>query len=279
MATVTLSITGGRNDKLAQFYSCGKPGDELYAKAQEVMEQNDRAAVRDFIRKNFSEPDVEMFVHSLDDNGGISVCVEDERGRAVFVDEEWGRTAQSGIIDTDPRKWEFDESMGEPLTSAIRELVEKSNDDIDAALAQWEKEYPGEALGPDLGELYLEGLASDVIEKVVKAPFEEAGFGFGDTSPELLFAAFCSDLYGTGAMSCEIELADGEEFDPDKLKLMLHDYDGYYFYCADSIPPVVIYGNKFYRLSRDTWEAHHEYYGFAKKDEGRSYMEFSGEDF
>ena len=34
MKKVTLKITGGRGDKIAQFYDCGKLGDERYERAQ-----------------------------------------------------------------------------------------------------------------------------------------------------------------------------------------------------------------------------------------------------
>jgi hypothetical protein len=48
---------------------------------------------------------------------------------------------------------------------------------------------------------------------------------------------------------------------------------------ADSVLPVVVYGDRFYRLERDSWEAHYEYHGFARKEEGGSSFEFFGEYF
>ena len=286
MATVILKVTGGRKDRMARFYSCGKPGDELYAKAQEVMEHNDSAAVRDLVDENFDEPDVETFVHGLDDDGCLSVRVEDEDGGVVFEDEQYGNATQRGFILADPREWEFDESMGEYLTSAIRKFVEASGADIEEAIASWRNDRPGEDFDSSFGDDYLCDVADGVANMIVSAPFVEAGFGMNNfylksdrQFPEALFATMCADLYGNGEMTCEIELAEGEVFDPDKLKLILSDYDGFYYACADSVLPVVMYGNKFHRLTRDSWETHYEYFGFAKKDEGGTCFEFSGEDF
>lgn len=277
MKTVKLSITGGRNDSMAQFFNCGKEGDELYAKAQELMEENDSSAIDDFINKNFDflEPDVELFVHGLDEHSRISVCVEDEDGETVFCDEEWRGTTQRGFILSDPRKWEFDESMGNYLTKTIKQFVVDSNNEIESAL---ESLGDGE-IDKDFGEEYLCDFADGVSGIIARSPFEEAGYAMenlpGKKSPPLLFATRCAELYGTGAMSCEIELADDEEFDINKLKLILHDYDGFYCYCKDSALPVAVYGNKFYRLQRESWESHYDSYGFAMKKEGRGYFEFS----
>lgn len=286
MAIVTLKITGGRNDKIAQFYSCGKPGDEFYAKAQEIMGQSDSDAVCDFIKKNFGEPDVEMFVHGLDDDGCLSVRVEDGDGGVVFESERYGDATQRGFILADPREWEFDGSMGEYQTSAIRKLVEASGADIEEAIASWRNDRPGEDFDSSFGDDYLCDVADGVASMIVQAPFVEAGFEMNSyylksdrQSPEAFFATMCADLYGNGEMTCGIELAEGEVFDPDKLKLILNDYDGFYYACADSVLPVVMYGNKFHRLTRDSWETHYEYFGFAKKGEGGTCFEFSGEDF
>lgn len=278
MKTVKLSITGGRNDSMAQFYNCGKEGDELYAKAQELMDENDRSAIEDFIDKNFEEPDVEMFVHGLDEHSRISVCAEDEDGGTIFCDEEWRGTTQRGFILTDPRKWEFDESMGDYLTATIKKFIEESNGEIESA---FESLGDGE-IDEEFGEDYLCDFADGLSEIIVQAPFVEAGFPMDNCymktdkkCPPALFATRCAELYASGAMSCEIELADDEEFDINKLKLILHDYDDIYCDCKDSALPVVVYGNKFYRLQRESWESHYDSYGFAMKKEGRGYFEFS----
>lgn len=272
MKTVKLSITGGRNDSMAQFYNCGKEGDELYAKAQELMDENDDpSVVSDFIDENFEEPDVEIFVHGLDEHSRINVCVEDENGETIFCDEEFYAYGTPSIVENDPREWEYDESMGDCVTSAIKKLVKDSDAKIASAIAAASRD--------DYDDFLEDYLASDVRTIIEQAPFAEAGFVMADLpdkkSPPALFATRCAELYGTGAMSCEIELADDEEFDIKKLKLIISDYDGYYSYCKDSILPVVQYGNKFYRLQRESWESHYDSYGFAQKDEGYGYFEFS----
>ncbi len=288
MKKVTLKIKGGRSDKIAQFYDCGKLGDERYERAQELIDGGESAEVKDFIDEHFETPDVEMFMHSLDeDTCGISVSVVDENGGSVFVDEEFkvGIT-QSGFVLADPRTWEFDESMGKGLTDRIKAFVASRNDEIGEALARWSADYPGEKLDELFGEDYLCEIAEGVVKMAIQAPFVDSGYSLNcsyesspEKSSECLFAVMCADLYGTGCMECELELADDEEFDTGKLRLILSDYDGFYCHCADSVLPVVLYGNKFYRLERSSWEAHHQYYGFAKKREGGSDFEFSGEDF
>ncbi len=271
MKTVKLNISGGRNDRMAWFYNCGKEGDELYAKAQELMEEKDTSAVADFIDENFFEPDVELFLHGLDKQGRISVWVEDEDGEIVFEDEEFDADDACGIVKTDPRKWEYDESMSECVTSAIKKLVEDSAAKIESSIS---------SCGEDAYEDdFLCDFEWEVGSIIVKAPFTAAGCMMDNLpdkeSPPALLATRCSDLYGTGAMSCEIKLADDEEFDINKLKLITSDYDGYYYFCQDSVLPVVQYGNKFYQLDRESWETHYDYYGFATKDEGEKYFEFS----
>lgn len=284
MKTVKLNISGGRNDSMAQFFNCGKEGDELYAKAQELMEENDSSAIDDFINKNFDflEPDVELFVHGLDDEGYINVWVEDEDGETVLFDEKWRGTTQRGFILSDPRKWEFDESMGDYLTATIKKFIEESNSKIESA---FESLGDGE-IDEEFGEDYLCDFADGLSEIIVQAPFVEAGFPMDNwfmktdkKCPPALFATRCAELYAKGAMSCEIELADDEEFDINKLKLILHDYDGFYCYCKDSALPVAVYGNKFYRLERESWESHYDSYGFAQKDEGCGCFSFSMSSF
>ena len=288
MKKVILKITGGRGDKIAQFYDCGKLDEKRYERAHELLDGGEPADVKEFVDEHFEAPDVESFTHSLDeDNGGISVSVVDENGASVFVDEEFkAGITQRGFVLADPRSWEFDESMGTSLTDRIKAFVVSQNDEIDDALAQWNDDCPGQKLDETFGDDYLCDLAAGVAEMIVQAPFVDSGYGMNcfyesssEKSPERLFAVMCADLYGTGCMECELELADDEEFDPGKLRLILSDYDGFYFYCADSVLPVALYGNKFYRLERTLWEAHHQYYGFAKKREGGSDFEFSGEDF
>ncbi len=289
MKIVTLKITGGRGDKIAQFYDCGKLGDTRYEKAQKLLDGGGETAdVKEFIDEHFEAPNVETFMHSLDeDTGGITLSVEDENGGSVFVDEEYkAGITQRGFVLADPRTWEFDESMGKRLTDRIKAFVASRNDEIDEALAQWNADCPGQNLDETFGDDYLCDLADGVGEMILQAPFVDSGYGMNcfyesasEKSPECLFAVMCADLYGTGCMACEIELADDEEFDPGKLRLILGDYDGFYYYCADSVLPVALYGNKFYRLERSSWEVHHQYYGFAKKREGGSDFRFSGEYF
>ena len=280
MKTVKLNITGGRNDKMAQFYNCGKEGDELYAKAQELMEENDASAVKDFIEKDFENEDVGLFVHGLDEHGHINVWVEDEDGKTVFSDEECNATTQRGFILIDPRKWEYDESMGDRLTKTIKKFIEESNDGIESALKLLGDAELDESFVDD--DEHLCDFADGVREIIVQSPFIEAGYEIDSyylktcfKSPPLLFVTRCTELYGTGAMSCEIKLADDEDFDINKLKIILHDYDGFYRDCQDSALPVVLYNNKFYRLDRESWESKYDYYGFASKDEGGSDFDFS----
>lgn len=282
--TVTLKVTGGRGDKVAQFYNCGKPGDEFYDEAQGLREEGDTEAVRDFINTNFEEPDVETFTHQLDD-GNISVVVEDDCEEAVFEDEAFSNVTSS-FVHADPRTWEFDASMGEGLISRIKAFIASKDAEIEAAVAKWKADNPGKDFDDSFGDDYLEDIGAGVCSLIVQAPFVEAGLDLnnyylpsGKESPALLFATMCADLYGTGCMACDIELDDDEDFDPDKLSILLSDYDGFYYSCDDAALPVVLYGNKFYRLRRDAWEAHYQYYGFAAKEEGGSYFEFEGSDF
>ncbi len=285
MKKVTLKVTGGRGDKIARFYDCGKEGEPLYGWAKEILSEGG-GAVKSFIEENFKAPNVETFVHSLDDGGCISVCVESESGDVVFQDDECGKTSQRGFVRSDPRRWQFDESMGVSLTARIRKYIEEQDADIEAALAKWREDHPGEDYDESFGEDYLCDFVDGLNEIVVRAPFVDVGYAIDSfymksekNAPPLLFAVMCAELYGTGCMACDIELEDGEAFDPDKLHLVLSDYDGFYFNCSDAALPVALYGDKFYRLSRDSWESHYEYYGFAEKAEGETCFEFSGEDF
>jgi len=288
MKKIKLMVTGGRGDKIAQFYNCGKSGDDLYGRAADLMEEGDSSAVESFIDENFESPDVETFMHSLDeDNCSISVTVEDESGATVFSDEQFKKgITQSGFVLVDPRKWEYDESMGEGLTARIRALVSSLDEEIAEALEKWKEDNQDRELDETFGEDYISDISEGVSELIVQSPFVDAGYELNSfcissdkKSPELLFATMCADLYGTACMECELVLEDDEEFDPAKLRLLLCDYDGFYYACSDAVLPVVLYGNKFYRLSRDTYEAHYSYYGFAKKKEGGQYFEFEGENF
>ena len=102
----------------------------------------------------------------------------------------------------------------------------------------------------------------------------------GKNSPPLFFAVKCAELEcGYGLMSCKINLEDGEEFDSSKLKLIVSDDDGFYCSCDDAVLPVVLYGNRFYRLVRDDWDINTEYNGFAEKEKGGTYLEFAEEFF
>lgn len=288
MKKIKLMVTGGRGDKIAQFYNCGKRGDDLYDQAADIMEEGDSGAVESFIDEHFESPDVETFIHSLDeDTCSISVTAEDENGTTVFSDEQFKTgITQSGFVLVDPRKWEYDESMGEGLTARIKALVSSRDEEITDALAKWKEDYQDQELDETFGEDYISDVSAGVAELIVQSPFVDAGCELNSycissdkKSPELLFATMCADLYGTACMECELELEDGEEFDPAKFRLILSDYDGFYYMCSDAVLPVVLYGNKFYRLSRDVYEVHYSYYGFAKKKEGGQCFEFEGEDF
>ena len=62
MKIVTLKITGGRGDKIAQFYDCGKLGDIRYEKAQNLLDGGGETAdVKEFIDEHFEAPNVETF--------------------------------------------------------------------------------------------------------------------------------------------------------------------------------------------------------------------------
>ena len=282
MKKVTLKVTGGRGDKIARFHDCGKKGESLYGRAKEILSEGSDA-VKSFIEENFEAPDVEMFKHSLDRSGCIYVRVESKSGHVVFEDDECDKTSQRGFVRSDPRRWQFDKSMGRSLTARIRKYIEEQDADIEAALAKWREDHPGEDYDESVGEDYLCDFVDGLNEIIVQAPFWDAGYAIDSfymksekKSPPLLFAVMCADLYGTGYMTCDIELEDGEAFDPDKLHLLLNDYEGFYYNCSDAALPVALYGDKFYRLSRDSWESHYEYYGFAEKAEGVTYFEFSG---
>ena len=285
MKKVTLKVTGGRGDKIVRFYDCGREGNPLYGRAKEILSEGG-GAVKSFIEENFKAPDVETFIHSLDDSGCISVCVESESGEVVFQDDECGKTSQRGFVRSDPRRWQFDKSMGMSLIARIRKYIESQDSDIKVALAKWREDHPGEDYDESFGEDYLCDFVDGLNEIVVRAPFWDVGYAIDSfymncekQAPPLLFAVMCADLYATGYMACDIELEDGESFDPDKLHLLLNDYDGFYFNCSDAALPVALYGDKFYRLSRDSWESHYEYYGFAEKAEGETCFEFSCGDF
>ena len=275
--TVTLKITSVFNDKMAQFFDCGKPGTGLYKEAKALAEEGPSADVGSFISEQFGDPSVELFVHSIPD-GTIQVCVEDEDGEEVFKDEEFDGICYGDYIKIDPRKFEFDESMGETLTNRIKKYIAQSSDGIDGAIAELE----------DAGESeFLTDLGAGIAELVCQAPFVEAGYDIdsfymktGKNSPPLFFAVKCAELEcGYGLMSCKINLEDGEEFDSSKLKLIVSDYDGFYCSCDDAVLPVVLYGNRFYRLVRDDWDINTEYNGFAEKEKGGTYLEFAEEFF
>ena len=129
MKKVTLKVTGGRGDKIVRLYDCGKEGESLYGRAKEILSEGG-GAVKSFIEENFKAPDVETFIHSLDDSGCISVCVESESGEVVFQDDECGKTSQRGFVRSDPRRWRFDESMGVSLTARIRKYIESQDADF-----------------------------------------------------------------------------------------------------------------------------------------------------
>ena len=137
MKKVTLKITGGRNDRIAQFYNCGKVGDALYEKAQALLDESDSSAIGDFIAESFPDgPEVETFVHGLED-GNIYVGVADEDGNMVFENEYFGGATTEGFVLADPRKWEFDSSLGDALTNRIKDFISASEGDIEAAVSQW----------------------------------------------------------------------------------------------------------------------------------------------
>lgn len=279
-----LKINAGSKAKMARFYKIDKT-DACYEKAQELMQSNDGCAIKDFIDENFDDVNVQEFINGLGEDGATCVRVEDESGECLFNDEAYKKVTQSAFVVSDPRKWEFDESLGGVLESQIKKLIEENHDIINEAITQWKADFPDRDFDGSFGENYLCDFACDFTSLIVQAPFAEAAGGINsccfadeEKKPESIYAVMTADLYDV-SMECNIEIPDGEEFDPDKLHLMLNDYDGYYQFCCDAVLPVVMYGNKIYRLWEESWETHHEYFGFAKKEEGASYLEFFGGDF
>ena len=122
MKKVTLKVTGGRGDKIVRFYDCGKEGEPLYGRAKEILSAGG-GTIKSFIAENFEAPNVETFKHSLDRSGCIYVRVESKSGDEVFEDYECGKTSQRGFVRSDPRRWQFDKSMGRSLTARIRKYI------------------------------------------------------------------------------------------------------------------------------------------------------------
>ena len=277
MKKLTLKITGGENDKMALFFDCGSEGNCLYDQAVEMLDDPQASDVEELV--NGEAPTAEFFIPGLDD-GQTSVSVEGEDGTSVFEDKQFkdGITSR-GFITFDPRKWQFDKSVNQGLVEHIKELVSSQDEAIGKAIAEWENDHPGEPFSEDFVDENetLSDLADEVRSLIVKSPFVDVGFvDLSDESGEMLFAVNCIGLAENGVFQCSLELEDGEEFDPKQLKLIRCDYDGYYCECDDELLPVVMYKNKFYSLSRDSWDSRKEYYGLAKKEEGEDYFEFSG---
>lgn len=273
---VTLRLScSRREDKVARFYDCGKPGDDLFERASRLLSptaSDDKSSIEAFIEKNFEKPNVEILLLPLQD-GYASVRVADADGDELFADDKFDAVSPWSFIRCDPRSWQYDESMGASLTERLKACVAAHTKEIEAAFAAWEKSHPGEPLGESFGKEFLRDFADSIARVLVQSPFVEAGIEMANPdipskakASERLMAVMCADSGGADCLVGEITLEDGEDFDPRKLRMISSAYSWCYWDPTDSVLPVVLYGDKFYRLSRDSWKNQCDY-GFVLKEE------------
>lgn len=240
--TYTLRIGGERGFRVG-VYSCGYEGDELYERAMEVAENDDDDEKRELIDElndDFDTHIASWFVQPLTEDYTTHVEVEDEDGNIIFEDD---LEASQGAYSGDPRKWDLS-NLPANLASAIKSAIDKYADELAKCknFDDWSEE-----------DVLNDDLCSDLTSTIVSAPLKSANL---DTDNLPLVAVDCPSIY-TFCYEGKIIIPEDEEFDADKLRLIVSDYEDYCPECADSVLPVIQYGNAFYQLECEDWEEHY----------------------
>lgn len=238
---------GGRRGQVVKVYDCGTEG-ERFEKALAIARDKSDEACSDFIEEEFDYcNDAFWAIQPLLD-GMVNVRVEDEDGDVVFMDEEVDPYERS--LSGCPQEWQLSGEMGDTLRQKLQDAIDKfTAKGLDIS----EDDYNNWDDNDDLSEF-----RDDIVSEIIAAPLSLVQ----DQNCNLLLVE-APDVYGF-FYECVIELADDEEFDIDKLHLMVSDYDGYPECYEDSILPVILYGNTFYELEIDDWEEHYPNYLFAQ---------------
>ena len=249
---VGISI-GGKRGQNVIFYNCGTQGDELWEDAQKVInEEMEASEFLDEVTEN--------------DTRFVDVFMQPDDGTVdVFVDGNDSCEIECGLYRRfDPEG----DGEGPGLVASILDtshLPSYLKEKVDEVINR----YGTEPLLCDELSEFENDLVSLLGYELVDSKISELDDG------SLIFAEW-NALY-TFSFDGEIELDANEEFDPDKLVLLSHDYDGVLFnedgdaIFFDCVSPLVLYDNSLYLLEVNDWEVHYPGHFFRNKGENESF--------
>ena len=221
-----------------RFYDCSD--DDLREEVLAKLADDDvpRSDFEDFIGEHFEYEDHELVVKSLWDDGTVDVIVEDEAGNVVFNGK---KEVKQGNFVGDPRKWKYD-------SDKIQVIIDKFADKL--------KEVPEKDFETAPAENDNDTLA-DLQSEIETAVIEErcGGFRSKDEDGKLYIVYIPEFDRHTPPCQSEITLEDDEEFDPEKLRFILSDFEGFLDGCCDSVVPVFQYDNTLYSLVQEEWSS------------------------
>lgn len=257
---------GGQRGQMLRFHRLS-PDNELYERAQELIEEGDQSEIEEFV-DNFEQEDFEYDIQPLNDSGMTWVRVTDEDGNVIFDDEV---EVEQRRFNGNPHNWRFDDSVSVTLANRIKSLIDERFDKAYANYADeadctdeekcrndfWEEEC-------DIADVITTEMLTDVLKVNSEKDSDDIYYIWG------------GDLYGF-SYGGEILLPEDEDFDIEKLRLFLHDYDGFGVNfngsdCWDSVLPVIQYGNTFSQLYIEDWEIHYSNAAFCSIEYGTNYL-------
>ena len=247
---------GGQRGHMIRQYDCGDENDELYQRAQQVIDGELEASDFELELDDACRGYNDVFVQPIENNDYRTyLTVTDIDTDEIIFDEEIDvNTSLSG----DPRFFDYS-ALGN--ADEIKQKISEMDDEMENCEEYDFDEECWEDLLEDLKEVICESMcfgsnAYNQRRNILKE---------GESHRVFVYAP---EIYGF-TYECEIELEAGEEFDVDKLTFFMDDYDGVIpgdgNICVDSVTPFIKYDNKFYECGVEDWEEH--YYNYYIADE------------
>lgn len=259
MAKIHLKV-GLEYGTIYRYYNCGESG-ELHDAALNLDNENSDS-ISQFVKNNFKSPYIE---HTI-----ISTANGKEEYAFITVgdtDEDWMLIeGTNGPVLGDPNKWEYSEGVDRTIIEAGKDYATRYESVINKLIN--EEGYSQKELAnddtmaqalSDTGEGWVisEDLYStDGIRIQDLCYHTDKNKAARESLLNSLFIVERVDSEGAVAYEGDIDIDEGEAFDPSKLHLQWWDNDGELVFVEgyhNCILPTIKYGNKFYRLNLNSF--------------------------